>query len=102
MYYSGEVIEWTVLSYIRDGISLGKNLACINPGHFNWEELGARYAKDWLMELTENKVSVFYVPTGDMWKYQTKRVCLNRNRSKQQLSDVCKLRSTTNEMDKQF
>lgn len=42
-------------------------------GHFNWEELGARYAKDWLMELTENKVSVFYVPTGDMWKYQTKK-----------------------------
>ena len=69
----GEVIEWTVLSYIRDGISLGKNLACINPGHFNWEELGARYAKDWLMELTENKVSVFYVPTGDMWRYQTKK-----------------------------
>lgn len=69
----GEVIEWTVLSYIRDGIPLGKNLACINPGHFNWEELGARYAKDWLMELTENKVSVFYVPTGDMWKYQTKK-----------------------------
>lgn len=69
----GEVIEWTVLSYIRDGIFLGKNLACINPGHFNWEELGARYAKDWLMELTENKVSVFYVPTGDMWKYQTKK-----------------------------
>lgn len=69
----GEVIEWTVLSYIRDGISLGKNLACINPGHFNWEELGARYAKDWLMELTENKVSVCYVPTGDMWKYQTKK-----------------------------
>ena len=69
----GEVIEWTVLSYIRDGIPLGKNLACINPGHFNWEELGALYAKDWLMELTENKVSVFYVPTGDMWKYQTKK-----------------------------
>lgn len=69
----GEVIEWTVLSYIRDGIPLGKNLACINPGHFNWEELGARFAKDWLMELTENKVSVFYVPTGDMWKYQTKK-----------------------------
>ena len=69
----GEVIEWTVLSYIRDGISLGKNLACINPGHFNWEELGAKYAKDWLEELTENKVPISYVPTGDMWKYQTKK-----------------------------
>lgn len=66
----GEIIEWTVLSYIRDGISLGRNLACINPGHFNWEELGAKYAKDWLEELTENKVPVFYVPTCDMWNYQ--------------------------------
>lgn len=69
----GEIIEWTVLSYIRDGISLGRNLACINPGHFNWEELGAKYAKDWLTELTEGKVPVSYVPTGDMWSYQVRK-----------------------------
>ncbi len=66
----GEIIEWTVLSYIRDGISLDRNFACINPGHFNWEELGAKYAKDWLEELTENKVPVSYIPTCDMWNYQ--------------------------------
>ena len=69
----GEIVEWTVLSYIRDGISLGKKLACINPGHFNWEELGAKYAKDWMTELTENNVPVFYVPTGDIWNYQIKK-----------------------------
>lgn len=69
----GEIIEWTVLSYIRDGISLGKNLACINPGHFNWEELGAKYAKDWLAELTGNILPVSYVPTGDMWDFQIKK-----------------------------
>ena len=69
----GEIIEWTVLSYIRDGVSLGKNLACINPGHFNWEELGAKYAKDWLEELTENRVPISYVPTCDMWNYQIKK-----------------------------
>lgn len=69
----GEIIEWTVLSYIRDGVSLGRNLACINPGHFNWEELGAKYAKDWLEELTENRVPISYVPTCDMWNYQIKK-----------------------------
>lgn len=69
----GEIIEWTVLSYIRDGVSLDKNLACINPGHFNWEELGAKYAKDWLEELAENRVPISYVPTCDMWNYQIKK-----------------------------
>lgn len=66
----GEIIEWTVLSYIRDGIAEGRNLAAITPGHFNWEELGAKYARDWLEELTEGQVKVTYVHTGDLWHYQ--------------------------------
>lgn len=66
----GEIIEWTVISYIRDGIAEGKNLACINPGHFNWEELGAKYARDWLTALTDGQIPVTYVHTGDLWSYQ--------------------------------
>ncbi len=66
----GEIIEWNLLSYIRDGVSLGRNLACINIGHFNWEELGAKYAADWLGELTEGKVNVTYVKTPDLWNYE--------------------------------
>lgn len=66
----GEIIEWTVISYIRDAISLGRNMACINPGHFNWEELGARYAADWLKDLAGGEVPVKYIPTGDMWHFQ--------------------------------
>ena len=68
----GEVIDWTVLSYIRDANELGKNKAAINIGHFNWEELGMRYMKDWLDELIENKVNVTYVPSGDMYRYVVK------------------------------
>ncbi len=68
----GEVVEWTVLSYIRDGRTLGKPLACINPGHFNWEELGAKYAKDWLENITGKRVAIYYLPTGDMWQYRVK------------------------------
>lgn len=40
----GEIIEWTVLSYIRDAVQLGKNKAVFNIGHFNLEELGMKYA----------------------------------------------------------
>lgn len=68
----GEVVEWTVLSYIRDGNAQGRNLACITLGHFNWEELGAKYAKDWLKNITGNKVPIYYLSSGDMWRYQIK------------------------------
>ncbi|MBO6197843.1 MAG: Nif3-like dinuclear metal center hexameric protein [Butyrivibrio sp.] len=66
----GEIIEWNLLSYIRDGVSLGRNMACFNIGHFNWEELGAKYAVDWLSDLVEKKVNVTYVPGGDIWNFQ--------------------------------
>lgn len=65
----GEVIDWTVLSYVRDAIELGKTKAVINLGHFNWEELGMKYMKDWLSELLENKLPVTYVPSGDMYNF---------------------------------
>ncbi|MBR4469855.1 MAG: Nif3-like dinuclear metal center hexameric protein [Erysipelotrichaceae bacterium] len=65
----GEVIDWTVLSYIRDANELGKKKAMINLGHFNWEELGMKYMKDWLSELLEDKVKVTYVAPGDMYRF---------------------------------
>lgn len=68
----GEVIDWTTLSYVRDASELGKNKAVINIGHFNWEELGMKYMKDWLSELVENKVEVTYVPSGDMYRFVTR------------------------------
>ncbi|MBO7698249.1 MAG: Nif3-like dinuclear metal center hexameric protein [Erysipelotrichaceae bacterium] len=68
----GEVIDWTTLSYVRDAMELGMNKAVINIGHFNWEELGMRYMKDWLSELLQNKIEVTYVPSGDMYRYINK------------------------------
>ena len=65
----GEVIDWTVLSYVRDALELGKCRAVINPGHFNWEELGMKYAADWLGELLQGEVPVRYVPSGDMYRF---------------------------------
>ena len=65
----GEVIEWNVLSYIRDGAAMGKPLACFNIGHFSFEALGAKYAADWIGDLTEHALPIHYVPTGDIWRF---------------------------------
>lgn len=65
----GETIDWTVLSYIRDANQLGKNKAMISYGHFNGEELGSLFMKDWLSELIENQVKVSYVCSEDMFNY---------------------------------
>ena len=65
----GEIIEWTTLSYIRDGIAQGKPLACYNIGHFNWEELGMKYAAEWIKDLVGTQLPVHFVPTGDAFSY---------------------------------
>ena len=65
----GEVIDWTVLSYIRDAVDLGKVKAMINIGHFNWEELGMKYMEEWLTELLDGSLPVTYVPSGDMYRF---------------------------------
>lgn len=67
----GEVIDWTTLSYVRDAVELGKTKAVINIGHFNWEELGMRYMKDWLSDLV-TEVPVHYVPSRDMYGFIVK------------------------------
>jgi putative NIF3 family GTP cyclohydrolase 1 type 2 len=65
----GEIIEWTVMSYVRDAVQQGKNKAAINLGHFNWEELGMKYAKDWIDDLVKGEVPVTYVPGGDTYNF---------------------------------
>lgn len=65
----GEIIDWTVLSYIRDANELGKKKAMINLGHFNWEELGMKYYRDWLPGLLDDTLEVTYVPSKDMYGF---------------------------------
>lgn len=66
----GEIVEWDILSYIRDAVTMGKVRACMNIGHFNLEELGMRYAADWIGDLIEHRLQVHYVPTGDIFRYE--------------------------------
>ena len=65
----GEVIDWTVMSYIRDAVALGKTKAVFNIGHFTMAELGMKYAVKWLRDVTEDKVPVTYVPSEDIYHF---------------------------------
>lgn len=66
----GEVVEWNLLSYIRDAVSFGESKVCFNLGHFNWEQLGSKFAVDWLKEITNQEVPITWMPTGDIWNFQ--------------------------------
>lgn len=66
----GEIIEWNLLSYIADAAMLGRDVACLNIGHFNLEELGARYAAQWIDRLCGGAVPVHYVHPGELWRHQ--------------------------------
>lgn len=48
---------------------LGRKKAVFNIGHFNMEELGMRYAQDWIGDLVDHKVPVHYLPTKDIYRY---------------------------------
>ena len=65
----GEIIDWTVVSYIRDALQQGRKKAMINLGHLNWEELGMKYARQWLEELINHTLPVTYVPSEDMYRF---------------------------------
>ena len=41
----------------------------INLGHLNWEELGMKYAQEWIGDLVEHRVPVTYVPSEDMYSF---------------------------------
>ena len=40
VFIPGETVDWTVVEYVQDSLTLGKKRALLNPGHFNWEEPG--------------------------------------------------------------
>ena len=69
----GEIIEWTILSYIRDAISLGRNRSCFNIGHFALEELGMKEAVNWTQGLAGDAIQVRYIHSGEAFSYHTSK-----------------------------
>lgn len=65
----GEIIEWTVLAYIRDAIHMGKVKGCLNIGHFNLEELGMKDFAEVIQGLVGDEIKSVYVPTEDGFSF---------------------------------
>lgn len=65
----GETIDWTVMSYIRDAVQLGKVKAAFNVGHFNLRSLN-EVCRGLDPEVIGNAVPVHYVPSGDIYKFE--------------------------------
>ena len=66
----GEIIEWTILSYIRDATFMNHHKSCFNIGHFMMEELGMKELTNTIDELIQHQVSVTYIPTKEAFSYQ--------------------------------
>lgn len=66
-----ETIDWTILEYVTDSVSVGRSRAVISVGHFNFEEAGMKYMAEWLPEVTNCNVPVEYIQSGDIYSYFT-------------------------------
>jgi len=64
-----ETVDWTIASYVRDAWQLGMNKAMIQPGHISAEELGMKWAVNWLAELIGNAHPIHYCPSADMYGF---------------------------------
>lgn len=64
-----EMIDWEVPGYFKDAAALGMNKACLQIGHYNGEELGMKWAVNWIKELVEDKIPVIYICNEDLYDY---------------------------------
>lgn len=64
-----EIVDWTLSSYVRDSVQLGRPRVMLEMGHFNFEELGMKYMTRWLPEKLGGNIPVHYIQSGDSFSY---------------------------------
>lgn len=67
-----ELIDFTLMEYVRDTSMLGIDKSIIGMGHFNLEEPGMEYMLEWLPEAIGVNIPMQYVQSGDNYSYITK------------------------------
>lgn len=68
-----ELIDYTLSEYIRDSDMVKEKKAIISMGHFNIEEPGMEYMIEYLPDILNDKISCYYVQSGDMYQYFCKK-----------------------------
>lgn len=66
---AGELIDWTVMSFVHDAATMGQQKTIIQLGHFNSEALGMKYTAKRLEKLLGGEAPVHWIPTGDPYRY---------------------------------
>ena len=74
----GEVIDWTIIAYVRDAISTGRPMAMLNVGHFNLEEPGMRHMTAKIKKLVGESLPVHFIQSGDAFRWLDTGHGLNR------------------------
>ena len=69
LFIGGEMVDWTIGEYISDSNALGIKKAVLNPGHFNWEELGMKHMLSWLPALLPEAVPFHFIQSGDIYRW---------------------------------
>ncbi|MGI6072524.1 MAG: Nif3-like dinuclear metal center hexameric protein [Lachnospiraceae bacterium] len=64
-----ETVDWTILEYVADSVSLGRPRAVISLGHFNFEEPGMQYMAKWLPDVIGTDIPVSFIQSGDIYSY---------------------------------
>lgn len=65
-----EICDYTLTQYVRDAGYLGKDKVILEMGHFNCEEIGMKYMKEWLPKaLGTEDIDIHYVQAGDTFTY---------------------------------
>ncbi|MBJ8349112.1 Nif3-like dinuclear metal center hexameric protein [Streptococcus zalophi] len=65
-----EMVEFTVLEFVHDCLSVGRQKAIISPGHFSLEDPGMKHMVAYLKENLDFEGSIQHVPSGRMVSYQ--------------------------------
>lgn len=67
-----ELIDFTLMEYVKDTSMLGIDRSIIGMGHFNLEEPGMQYMVEWLPEAIGQDIPIQFVQSGDNYTYITK------------------------------
>lgn len=64
-----EICDSTLTQYVRDANTCGIFKVLFEIGHFNCEEIGMKYFKDWLIEIFNENINVEFIQSGDVFQY---------------------------------
>lgn len=64
----GDIVEWTISSYVRDAVALGFNKGMLVLGHERSEEMGMKHLVEWLEDIVDD-IPVHFIDSKEPFEY---------------------------------